>query len=205
MQENSASRPANDAGKRLARSRRLIDCPACLKSVPADACKCRFCGEPLDGKESPVSYLPRRSAPSKLALALMVVATFEFIIALVIIFTPGVPSTRDEDRDAHAIALLHDIHSAQHTYYAVYRTYGSRESLEEMELIPNMFSSEFRMTGCFFSIEKHDSESWSATACPESPGPRARSYHIDQTGIVRFSPCPGPHSVVANEESEQLK
>lgn len=197
--------PEDNQGRRIQRSRWTKPCPACREKVPADARKCRYCGELLDvgRRRAPVP------APKKMSTCLILViigaASIPIIAIIAAIAIPNLLESKQAANEASAISTCRMLSSCQELYYARYSTYATLEQLGGRGFIDPMLASGVK-SGFRFDVTVEDGGcSWSMTAMPLSPGSSgSRSFFIDETGVIYYRPCYSANDPPANSDSSVL-
>jgi hypothetical protein len=131
------------------------------------------------------------------------------LAALVLVFIPRMgPPPRWHTSEALAISTLRTISSAQELYKTRFERYASLSELGKAKMIDRVLveaaSPEHPKTGYYF-ILKHGGSNWSCIALPVRPGDSGnRSFHIDETGRIRFEKCESEQDRPAGPDSPEL-
>ena len=231
-------------------------CPFCGGDVPADALKCRHCGEFLDrpgqrpqGGPPPYQQGMRSSAPpsngsATAALVLGIIGLFGGCLAPVAIILSiiGLSNSKKHpsrpgfgtavaglilglvgiligvlfvvavvmgfnivSNEYQAIMSLNVIKSAEDTHKSKYSSYATMEQLALKKLISaelaNATTPETALNGFYYQLQATYAK-WSCTVIPVEPGVSGvNSYHIDQTGTVRFKQMTNKYDSPADANS----
>jgi hypothetical protein len=113
------------------------------------------------------------------------------------------PQTPKEEKSA--ISALRMLSSAQELHMARFGRYATLEELMKWGGVVKREVDSGKEAGYQFKLEKTN-KSWSAVARPGKPDKtRARSFFVDQTGVVRFKPYQSPKDKLADASSNPLK
>ncbi len=197
--------PQRQPGKRVRRSQYVKRCHACREKVPADARKCRHCGELLDKRRRTAVLPPKKPLSTCVILLIVAVAVVPFIAIVAAIAIPNLLASKKTVNEVAAVSTLRTLSFAQEVFVTKYSRYGSFDELQGMGVIDMSLAQattpERAKSGYCYAL-KAGEDAWSCTAVPAVPGTTGRkSYYIDQSGVIRSSIMTSSYDEPADENS----